>query len=225
MNQRELCCEYETILLGKRRNFPGSFWEQGEVESRENAIVLFRYAIEKILNWTPLDVKNALTPEIIDMLKLTVVMKYMNITGEYDLGFNSHYIAHLLYPTIIPYDSAQVTLSIFKNVLKNGSGAYPKKFFHDEAGVYRARICLSYVLRNELLFSSIQDVYKCFASSEGIRIINKYHLSAAAPLFETPIDFLHQSLSETQRNPFWYNYYKFQVLYREQRRLYKENEL
>lgn len=219
MDKKELYVEYEKLLLGKKRNLPGSFWNQNPTVSYQNALIIIRYAVEKLLCWTPLDVANALTLEMMHKMKLHVLLKYLDIPAVYESGFDAHYIAHILYPREIPYNHAQATLEIYQRVISDEARAYPKRFFHDEEGIQRARICLSYVLRNKLFFSSIEDMYERFASSEGQQILIQFHLTAAAILFETPIDYLHQSLSETQRNDFLYNYHKFQIMYHQQKRV------
>ena len=66
-------------------------------------------------------------------------------------------------------------------------------------------------------------MYSRFASSEGQKIVAEYHLLTAATLFETLIDYLHQSLSEAQRDDYLYNYYKFQIMYRQQKRIKEIN--
>ena len=77
----------------------------------------------------------------------------------------------------------------------------------------RAKICLSYVLREKLIFSNIEEVYRYFLTSKGKADIHNYYLTAAFDLFETPIDYVHQTLSSSQRDEFLFNYYKFQYLY------------
>lgn len=223
MDKKELYAEYEKLLLGKKRNLPSSFWDQNPTISYQNALTIIQYAVEKLLKWTPSDVANALTLKTMHMMKLHTLLKYLNVPDVYESGFDARYIAHILYPREISYSHAQATLEIYQRIISDKACAYPKRFFHDESGVQRAKICLSFVLRNKLFFSSIEDMYSRFASSEGQKIMAEYHLLTAATLFETLIDYLHQSLSEAQRDDYLYNYYKFQIMYRQQKRIKEIN--
>lgn len=218
MNSKELYSEYEKLLLGKKKNFPGAFWHSTPAISRRNALTIIRYAVEKLLGWTPQDVADAFTLNLMHMMKLHTLLKYLDIPNVYEGGFDAEYIAHLLYPREISYDPARVTLDVYEYVISDKIHAYPKRFFYDEDGAVRAKICLSYVLRTKLFFTSLEEMYARFASQEGQQILTDYHLTNAALLFDSPLDYLHQSLSAAQKNEFLYNYYKFKLMYRQQKK-------
>ena len=60
-------------------------------------------------------------------------------------------------------------------------------------------------------------MYKFFASTNGAKALKKYRLYAiCSDIFDYPIVFLHEALAESQKNEFFYHYYKFNTTNREQ---------
>lgn len=211
--RKELCLEYDRIVTGQKKTYSSSFFKVNEEIARDNALAIMRYAFEYFLCWTPEDIANSLTFEILKIMKLHSLIKYLQIPEEFGGKLEARYYAHILYPNKIYYDDSNLALDTYKRVISIKGCSYPKKFFHDEKGVARAKICLSYVLREKLIFSNIEEVYRYFLTSKGKADIHNYYLTAAFDLFETPIDYVHQTLSSSQRDEFLFNYYKFQYLY------------
>ena len=147
-------------------------------------------------------------------MKLWTLVKYLHIPEEFNSRIDSHYFAHLIFPQSVPYDNEMLTLSIFAKVCSGEYYSFPKKFFQNENGVQRAIICMSYVLCHHMQFSSVKEIYSHFSSSAGVRSLKAYHLISAIELFETPIDLVHESLAKSQKNEFYYVYYKFIYLYK-----------
>lgn len=214
MEKKELYSEYEKIYVGIKKNLPGSFFKENPDKAKENAIAIIKYAFEIMLGWTPEDISFSVNADILKTMHLNTLVKYLQIPEEFGSKIEPKYFAHILYPDKIYFDDSGIALNIYKRILSGENIGYPKKFFHDEKGIARAKVCLSYVLREKLIFSDIEEVYKYFLTPQGKADIHNFHLNAAFALFETPIDFVHQTLAESQKNDFLYHYYKFKYLYK-----------
>jgi len=211
MISRELKLEYESILLGKKKNYSTVFFgTENKERNQENALNVMRYAFESFLGWTPQDIYNCINMEILDTMKLDSLLKHIEFPSELSIKNDLNYIAHMLYPSVIPFNTKKRVISIYNQVLEKKLYRYPKDFLEGSDGILRAKICLKYVLQNYLLFHNIEEMYEFFASKEGVKALKEYQLFVASnTLFESHIDYLHETLSENQQNEFLYHYYKF----------------
>lgn len=214
MGKKELYAEYEKVYTGVKKNVSLSFFKGSPESAKENAIIIMRYAFEKMLNWAPEDISNSLTMEILRQMHLTNLIRFLQIPYELSAKLDSRYFAHVLYPEKIYYDEKGITLSIYKRVLSGELAGYPKKFFHEEDGYVRAKACMSYILHEKLIFSNLEDVYRHFLTQRGRADIQKYHLVTALSAFETPVDYVHESLPASQQDEFLFQFYKFKFLYK-----------
>lgn len=211
MLERELKKEYEDILLGRKKNYSNAFFDSNnEEKSQKNAIIVLRYVFEDFLHWTPKDIENCISPEIITLMKLDSVIKHITFPGELNPRTDLWYIAHLLYPNIIKFNSKEKTIMIYQNILDKKLYRYPKTFWDGPEGIIRAKACFRYMLQNIMSFHNIEELYAFFANSTGYKAMKTYHLIIPQEMmYDTPLDYLHDSLSQNQRNEFLYHYYKF----------------
>ena len=92
---------------------------------------------------------------------------------------------------------------------------FPKQFLAGADGLYRAKLCFHYMVTQYLTFTSIEDMYRFFSSRGGAVALRKYRLSQVCKdLFEYNVDFLHESLSEDQKDELLYHYYRFSNIYK-----------
>ncbi len=216
MGKQELYSEYEKILLGKKHNYPSSFFNGTPKNSEDNACEIMRYAF-RLLRWTPQDVFHHLNKDVMRLMKLDVLLKYINYPEELNNKEDLYYIAHILYPKQIPYNIQELTLNVYKKVLNREIYTFPKKYLQGELGTVRLKICFVYMIREYFAFHTIGEIYDFFASNKGTKALLQYGLlNVSNTLFETPIDLLHESLSESQKNDFYYQYYKFKILYKKE---------
>ena len=68
--RKELCLEYDRIVTGQKKTYSSSFFKVNEEIARDNALAIMRYAFEYFLCWTPEDIANSLTFEILKIMKL-----------------------------------------------------------------------------------------------------------------------------------------------------------
>ena len=219
MVKQEAYLEYEKILSGQRQNFPPHFFNDSEIRNRENAIAIVKYALCDILGWGPDVIIKSLDKRVIRDLKLDTVLPYIKIPDEFAGDIDGRFFAHLIYPDRYHYNSDDLTIEIYKRLISGRKKGIPKNFFKDEAGRHRARLCFSYALRNLFTFSSIEEVYETFYEIKGKSFLSSAMLTGAVEEFDTPLDLLHESLADTQKDDFLFHYYKFKYCYRKEKML------
>lgn len=212
-----LMLEYELILLGKKNSFSPFFFNYNIDYNERKALLLFKYAIEGFLKWTPKEAELYLNKEIVELMKLDSILKYIQFPAELNPDVDLFYIAHLLYPHIVKFDARELILRTYKEVLDGKLYKFPKEYLSGSMGVTRACVCFQYMVSQFLPFNNIEEMYKFFSTTNGVKALKKYRLySICTDIFDYPIDFLHEALSNKQKNEFFYHYYKFGITNREQ---------
>ncbi len=215
LGEHELYGYYDDAMSGKTATVPSRIFSYGNLNNRKMAEMVFRYAFEVYLGWTPEMIVKNLDIDVLARMKLDRLVQYLCVPGDLEPHrIDPRWYASVLYPQKVSYSDEELVIYAYKRVLERKDPGYPKSFFVEESGAVRARVCLSYVLQNYMKFPSLESVYATFSSSEGGHIIKDYRLNTAASLFETPVDYVHESLVSTQRDEFFRMYYKFCYLYR-----------
>lgn len=215
-----LLYEYINIHSGAAKNFSSAYFSGGPSRNHEIALRVIKYAVEIFLHWTPEEVKNYLNKDVIEDMKLKRVMSYISFPPGLDPNKDYWYIAHMLYPDELPFSMEDVTLFVYKRLLRGiesgKSVKIPKFMFDNHDGRQRAQLCFRYLLSHYIPFKTPEDAYAFFASSRGEQELNKYGLTLVwKNIFGSPVSFLHNSLPQEKRNDFLYHYYEFQYRYRE----------
>lgn len=205
--------DYEKLLLKDHGvNLSTSYFSYNHYNNHKLALELFRYAIENILHWTPPEIVKYLDLNVIDTLHLLVPYKYLIFPEELSKKKDCFYVAHLLYPNIIPYSTRDLVIIAYQRVLNKENGKFTKNFFTGSEGELRACICLQYLLKEYLSFHSIEEIYYYFSSSKVMATLRHYRLSAVCmELFESPLEFVHCALPKMQKNELYYQFYKFEA--------------
>ena len=209
------CMNHDERIHAYRR---GCFsTEIPDKEKRDRALDILRYAFKNVLKWDYDVCKEKINNEVIEKQKLTNILKYLDIPEEFNGRVDPVYFTSLIYPEKVKFDRDKLTLDIYKSILENDNKpkdqkvSYPKKFFLEEDGRKRACLCLNYILKKNT-FKNLEEVYKLL-SEPNKKFINDNKLTLALPNFETPVDFLQESLDVSQQDEFLYTYYKFKYLY------------
>lgn len=213
MENENLIYEYQQMLLDEDKTFPsGYFTEKNADHKRKNevsAIAVIKYAIENLLGWTPEQMQRNLNYGIICKLRLRHFLDYIDFQPEVNVDKDFDAIAAKIYPDRIRIDERALVIKTFERALSGEISKLPKAFFEDKSGRDRAIICLNYVISQKCVFNDIQDVYAFFVSPQGKRFIQHNRLSSAQRLlWESPLDYIHDSLNEADRNEVWFHYYK-----------------
>ena len=217
MQQKEILYEYELILIGKKNSFTPYFFSFAPEYNERVALDVFKYASEVYLSWSPKEAATYLTMDIIRIMKLDTIIKYIRFPPELTVERDLFYIAYLLYPKQVPFNEKELVLRTYKEVLSGKLYKFPKEYLSDSLGMMRACVCFQYMVSQYLSFRNIEEMYEHFSSSKGTKDLKKYRLYAiCTDMFEYPLDFLHEALPAHQKNEFLYHYYRFNFKNREQ---------
>ena len=197
----ELIYEYERVLTGQTRSMESFFFLGSDAQNQETALHIVRYVVEKYLKWTPDEMEAYFDEKIIKQMRLESVIKYIKIPPE--LSEHSYfYIAHLLYPDKIRYDEDELTIQMYSDILSGKRTKFIKNYMEGPEGHIRACVCLRYVIENYLTeIHGIQELYRYFSSPKIMPWLRKFKLiKPCTDMFMTPVDILHESLSEEQQD-------------------------
>lgn len=186
-------------------------------QNQRTALIIIHYAMEVILDWTPKQVYFYLTYEILEKLHLCPLLQYLNFPPELSRKNDVYYIAHLLYPKIIPIDIKDLCIKNYQRILANDSLSFPKDYFEHAEGILRAILCLQYALNNYIHARNEFELYEMFADEPRMRVtLKKYKLLEPCDLFfGKPLAYLQYSLPEQQKSQFLYQYFCFLDKYEE----------
>lgn len=216
MYSRELIFEYENVLTENKAVINPFLFNRGDYENERKALYIIKYAIKTYLRWNPFEVRDHMTHRILKMLKLEPLLRYISFPAVIDITKDRDlfYLAVKLYPSLIKYNEEDLILRVYKRVLSGDLQRFPKQFLVGADGLYRAKLCFHYMLTQYMTFSSVKEMYQFFTTRKGAMELRKYRLAQVSrDLFECNIDFLHESLSENQKDELLYHYYRFMINY------------
>lgn len=217
--------EYEEILIGNQTKYLKEIFQCNDEDKEKIALEVFHYAFEVYLRWSPEDVQEYISDEILDKMKLTNLLKYIQFPAELSKKKNLDYLVDILYPQLTKMDFKASIITTYKKVLNAKDGTkLPKGYLNESLGMMRGHICLQYVLSEYFNFDSTEELYGFFASSNGMKTLKKYRLSSmCVDFYNTPLDFLHNALPKSQQNEFLYYYYKFKNANQKLKHLIEKN--
>lgn len=202
--------EYEDTLVGKRKAISTFYFSYGENGNMKLALQIMKYAFETYLKWEPPVLRDYLTNEVLERMKLKSLMRYIVFPPELNAKEDLFYIAWLIYPETIHYGKKDLALRVYIKLLNKEIQKFPKEFFTGSEGITRTQICLRYMIEHYLHFTSVRELYEFFSTDECIKTLRKYKLlTICRDLYDTPVEYLHSSLSNDQKDIFWYRYFDF----------------
>lgn len=201
--------EYEEVLIGNRKKISSHYFAFDKKGNERVAVGVIRYAVEKLLGWSPENAVQLLNQNYIHFMKLDQMIKYIAFPSDVSKE-DTDYILYLLYPKLINYDIQKYTLRVYKDVLNN-DGRYPKDYMYGYLGMLRAKICLQYSIKNNCIFKSADELYKFFASRDCIKYLKKHKLyQLYVNFYETPLEYMHDSMPTSVRDNFLLHNYLFE---------------
>lgn len=219
MNSQNIIMEYEKLLLKDNgANLSTSHFSYNHYNNHKLALVLFRYAIEDILHWMPIDIVYKLDINTIKNLHLLIPYKYLIFPEELSKRKDCFYIAHLLYPNVIPYNTRNLVIMSYQRVLSQENGKFSKNFFLGAEGELRACICLQYLLKEHLSFTSIEEIYYYFSTAKAMSTLRQFSLATVcSDFFDDPLEFVHSALPKKQKNELYFQFYRFESALKSQK--------
>lgn len=205
-----LITEYEQTLIGHRYSVFPTYFCYSDNSNEAMALSVMKYAFETYLRWSPEDIRDYLTMNILKLLKLDGLLKYIHFPIELNPDKDLYYLAWAIYPELNDYSCKDLTLNVYKNLMNKKIEKYPKEFFTGMDGMARACICLKYMIEQNLQFESVEDMYAFFATKEASVMLRKNKLeSISKDLYETNVDYIHDALASSQKIEILYHFYKF----------------
>ena len=193
--------DYDDTLIGRTPcvnayNFYGP--KPGGANERK-ALECIRYALEKVLGWTPEEAVQKFDAYIIRIMKLESLVAYISFPIEVPCG-NVRYILSLLYPGLVRVSQEKLVEETFEAVLESArkkeaarkSGGtveeehlkqFPREYFSGTDGFHRFACCVRYIIENYRPMGSVAEVYAFFSSPEGRRLLYDFRLKVPADLF------------------------------------------
>jgi len=95
--------EYEDVLVGKRKAFSGFYFSYGVNGNMRLALQIMKYAFETYLQWPADQLRDCLTMEILEKLKIKPLLRHIVFPPELDRKKDLFYIAWRLYPKTVHY--------------------------------------------------------------------------------------------------------------------------
>lgn len=212
-DERIAILQYESkLLLGHKKATANTYTGDSATRSRL-ALAVFRHVIENILQWSP-DVAFAnMSMQIIRDLKLNNEWKNLDLPREIRQFGSAKYVIAMLYPKKFMqlFSVETLAIQVYRSSLEQRRGIFPKNYFLDENGRLKAQVCLRYMLNNYAVYETIESIYAEFANTKKInKLLKSYGLDLPArTLYDTPLDYLHESLSSRQRSELFYHFYRF----------------
>ena len=226
ISDQGLIFEYIKLYTWQSLEFSNVYFSPASPNrNHEIAMRVMKIAIEDFLHWSPEDVQDRASSDMIRIMHLEPVYRYIIFPPELDKSRDYWFLGHLLYPDVIGFDLESLTVRVYERLLSDCAEGpdrlvkWPKKYFDDSFGRKKAGICLLYMINHFESFYSIEEMYGFFASPEGRSELKRYGLDyPCSKNFSSSVAFLHQSLPSEQRNEFLFHYYEFQLQYQKQER-------
>lgn len=221
--------DYDDTVIGRIEvldsyNFYGS--APGGANEKQ-ALDIIRYAIEKILAWTPDDAVLKFDSYMIRIMNLEKVISYIRYPVEVPYG-SPRYILSLLYPEKVHLDWEKLVGEVFEDVLESARRKeqskgtdkvetlkqFPREYFSGTEGFKRFCCCIKYVIENYKPMSSVEEIFSFFCSPQGKHLLYEFRLKVPADQFS--IDLLSVLRYITREEPdseLYFSYYTFQQEY------------
>ena len=227
-NRNNALLEYESLFRQKSgKKMSNVCFQYNEEQNEKTAIMIFKYAFENILGWTPTDVINNLNEDIIRKMHLSVPYAKLRYPRELKKNRDYFYVAKIVYPDKVhSFTERDIILYLYKAVLGSKDGKFPKEYFVEQGGDLRAKVCMQYILSTKVFFKNKEELYEFFSNeTRSAEFLKEYHLTGAKSiLFETSLDYAHASLPLSQRDEFLYCFYTFLKHYQKSAAKKKEPE-
>lgn len=205
--KRSIILDYEQLLLKRNATKVSvNYFRHADTRNEELALFMFHYAFENILHWDPVDVVNGASKDLINVLRLVLPYSSVKFPRELKSNKDYFYLAQKLYPHLQTYDIRHLVELTYKNVIGKKEGKFPKEYFVEKEGDIRACICLQYVLQHYFSFRDSKEMYDTFADEKQANaLLSEYKLlKACRMLYKTPLDYLHATVPNRQKDNLYY---------------------
>lgn len=198
-----LVLSYEDILLGNRDDFSITDIQREMPEAKVQDILYYFYT--QLLGWGPSEARDFTTAELIKDLKLERVVAKVHFPPELSRS-DLFYLSDIAFG-IKNTPQKEHILNVYHRVLDGSLKRFPKNFFLEEYYLYT---CLWDAINTNMTVRGIDELYRRFADKPAIdEMLKKAKLKATVDeVYELPIDLLHESLGEAQKNDLLYHVWR-----------------
>lgn len=203
MKKISLLCDYEYTLLRLKGNYHLKGSDDDEKEAITSTKYLMRYVFENLLHWTPYDVRDYLSYDIIKMFRLENCMdKAINyFPQELNPKYDLFYIASWLYPDDVPYRKERIIHELYKQILEKQK-TFTNKFFAPPEGKENFKICLLYSLSQDFINKTPEYIYTYFSDNDKAvqymknACLNNHYMK----FYDSIIEAVHDALPSGDKN-------------------------
>lgn len=195
--------EYNEILIGKRKNFSPQLLDKDYPE--KTAADILRVIFEYYFDWTPVQVRDCLTPEIVTRMKLGSLIRKIPSPDEIIREKELYFVAWYLYPKTRNISEGDLVIQVYHHLMNGDIQRFPKNYFFSNLGNLRAKMIFKIALKEYILpryaFSSMADVYNFFASDKVNAVMDECKLSTMIKQKAgLPLNMLHMALENEKYN-------------------------
>ena len=207
--------EYEQYLMGNTLAFVASFNKNDSFSQKTKELGnIWRYAITKILGWTPYEAQKYLTPQIVKQLMLPWTP--LQIPEKEKENIKDYtFVLQYAFPDVFHFTIKDEAISKWQQVAHQGKWAndfvkyeWPKNFYNGEDGIERSSAMLMHVKNLYLSEFSKEELYTFFSKEKKARkwLEAKCLDRPLKLLYSSPLEYFHYSLPVRERDDFLYNF-------------------
>lgn len=189
--------EYDEMLIGARTKISAYYNTEPGGGNELISFSIIRYAIEKVLGWTPEEAIKKFDDYIIRKMLLEKVITYIIIPVEMQ-GEEATYILSRLYPKLLHFSTKQLIEKQYENILYRHK-QFPRDYFIGTDGFYRYCVCFRYLCYHFKRFKNIEEMYEFTLSPEGKRFMYSHRLFS--PAMQLDIDMVEVVYEITKNKP------------------------
>lgn len=197
---------YEQQMLGKK-----TIKLKGDAAEKERAASdILRYIIEDLLLWDAAQAEEHMTACIIRKTGINHLYRYFHFPPDIDQDRDLDYLACLAFPSH-QYSFRKQVMRMYNRILSGEIDRFPKKFFDGENGIEKCSILLGEFIAHNVVAYDMEDLYRQFADTAVMnnRMRDAKVYSAVRNLYPTPLDCLHNSLTDDEKDSFLYAYWQY----------------
>lgn len=214
-DKKGIILEYIDILLGNRESFSSYYFKKTKYSNEQMALIVFKFAFENLINWTPYELRDCLNMKMLKALKLSGLMPYIQFPTELkkDPSKRILYVISKIYPDKVKMSFMDITIKVYDDFLNKITDKLPRDFFTGNSeGRNRACICLLYIISRYYSYMSVRELYEMFSHKDIASTLKSYKLlSACKEHYMAPLEFLHDALPLNLKNELYFHYYLFEL--------------
>lgn len=194
----------------------------GTAQEKEQAsLEIIRYAVTDILHLEPATAAKTITTEELQLLALKPLLKHISAPAGIDAEKDIAYYIHKAFPEQVPYRISDQVLKKYGRIMEAKEKGIPQRFgrgqFTGKRGALELATLLMVLISQNIEYKNIGDLYRRFSDTSAMNTVFKTQwriYDAVKSLYQTPLDCLHESLPESQKDDFLYGYYHFLNIYK-----------